>query len=56
MTTEEDRRLVAALTTEVCEQRAALVGLVAELDIVCDMFQKDPYKMPAYVEAKRLLA
>lgn len=56
MTTEEDRRLVAALTTEVCEQRSALVGLVAAVDLLCDRFCKDPNKIPAYVEAKRILA
>lgn len=56
MTTEEDRRLVAALTTEACEQRAALVGLVAAVELLCDRFCKDQNKIPAYVEAKRLLA
>lgn len=56
MTTEEDRHLVAALTTEVCEQRAALVGLVAAVDLLCDRFCKDASKIPAYVEAQRLLA
>lgn len=56
MTTEEDRRLVAALTTEVCEQRSALTELAAAVEVLCDQFCKDPNKMPAYVEAKRLLA
>lgn len=53
--TTEDRRLVAALTTEVCEQRRVLEGLVAVLEALCDQMCKDPKKIPAYVEAKGML-
>jgi len=53
--TTEDRRLVAALTTEVAEQRRVLEDLVREVERLCDMFVKDPKKIPAYNEARRLL-
>ena len=54
--TTEDRRLVAALTTEVAEQRRALEDLVREVERLCDMFVKDPNKIAAYANAKALLA
>jgi hypothetical protein len=53
--TTEDRRLVAALTTEVREQRAALEALVKDIEYWFDIFSKNPSYMESYVEAKRLL-
>lgn len=53
--TTEDRRLVAALTTETCEQRAALVALAAAYARLCDQFCKVPTKNPAYNTAMGLL-
>lgn len=53
--TTEDRRLVAALTTEVAEHRRALAALVKEIETLCDIFVKDPKKIAAYNEARRLL-
>lgn len=54
--TTEDRRLVAALSTEVAEQRRALEDLVASFEKLCDVFVKDPKKDKAYTNAKALLA
>ena len=53
--TTEDRRLVAALTTEIAEQRRVILGLMAAIETLCDMFVKTPSKISAYAEAKGLL-
>lgn len=53
--TTEDRRLVAALTTEVCEQRRVLEALVKDIEYWFDIFIKDPTKMQSYRDAKELL-
>ena len=53
--TPEDRRLVAALTTETLELRAALVKLAAEYTRVCGMFGLKPLKHTPYRDAMEML-
>ncbi len=52
--TTEDRRLVAALTTETYELRRALRALLTEYERVSDQFCCKPSRQAAYREAKEM--
>lgn len=54
--TTEDRRLVAALTTEVAEQRRVLEALVRDVEFWFRVvYLKNPDTLASYCEAKELL-